>query len=94
MLNDEGSPSIGVSFDNPWVNRFQVVSLGGDHRRHGVAKGIVVMNVNPKTSMIGEGTETKFKVTANGDVNGWRSKDTINRVGASIKGCRGMGAMA
>ena len=88
MSDDEGSPSICVSFDNAWVNHFQAASPGSDHRRHSVAKGSVVMNVNPKTSMIREGTEAKFKVPIICDINGWRGKDTIDRVSASIKGCR------
>jgi hypothetical protein len=94
VFDDECGPSISVLFDNAWVNHFQAASPGGDHGRHSVAEGVVVMYVDPKTSMIREGTEAKFKVPANGDINRWRSKDTINRIGASIKGCRGMGAMS
>ena len=95
MFDNECSPSIGVSFDNAWVNHFQAARPGsGDHRGHGVAKGIVVMNVDPETAMVREGTEAKFKVPANVDINGGRGEDTINRIRASIKGCRGMGAMA
>ena len=93
MFDNEGSPSISISFDNTRIKQFQALSPGGDHRRHGVAKGMIVVNVNPKTMMIREGTKAKFKVSFNGDINGWRSKDTINRVRASIEGCRRMGAM-
>ena len=72
VFDNECSPSISVSFDNAWVNQFQAAHLGSEHRGHGVAKGIVIMNINPETAMVREGAEAKFKVPANVDVNGGR----------------------
>jgi hypothetical protein len=94
VFDNECSPSIGVLFDNAWVDQFQAACLCSEHRGHGVAKGIVVMNINPEATMVREGTEAKFKVPANIDVNGGRGEDTINRIRTSIKGCRRMGGMA
>jgi hypothetical protein len=59
-----------------------------------MAKCQLVMDVNPKATMISGGAESELKVTSLDNGDGWRGEDAVNRVRSAMISCWCIGAVS
>jgi hypothetical protein len=63
VFQNEVRPYVSIPFNYTWVSEFQATSLGSDNHGHHMAKGNVVVNVDPEALVVGVRAESKFEIS-------------------------------